>query len=337
MFPALALLGGGLALGGIGSMAGANAQNRAAAESAAGQRVESDAARARLGMMMFGPEDYNDFMTATGPEFIPQVRGGGLFSRPRVDYIDNRSAVNAARQRFFSKYRPLQEVIPELNNKYIADLEGVEGMRRRNTDRLDRMGAESEGAARDFEESTIARTAANLERSRKGADQQATASLAMLGPSSLLANQLAGNRQQEADSLADRTVDIRNRGLAAWQGARGSRLAMLGGRLADMEAGAGRLADSRYRAAREPVDMQGALFSGGAFQPYTPMASSAGQSGIGSMFGSLGQALTGLGGMGLMGGFGGGMGGGGVAASAVSPAAASGGFNTSLMLRPSLI
>lgn len=333
-----ALLAGGLGLAGLGSMAGANAQNRAAMEASAGQRVESDAARARLGMMMFGPEDWADFQTATGPEFIPQVRGGGLFSRPRVDYIDNRSAVNAARQRFFSKYRPLQEVIPELNNKYIADLEGVEAMRGRNTGRLDRMAAESEGAARDNEEATLARVAANLDRSRQGADQQAMASLAMLGPSSLLANQLAGNRQRQADSLADRTVDIRQRGLAAWQGARQGRLSLLGGRLADMEAGAGRLADSRYRAAREPVDMQGQLLSNGAFQPYTPLPSTAGQSGLGSMFGSLGQSLVGLGGMGLMGGFGG-LGGAAAGAGAAMPTAATGtgGLNTSLMFRPSLI
>jgi len=326
LFAGLAV--GGMALGAAGSALSANAANNSADNQAYAQQREQQAARARLGMMYFGPQDYNDFMLATSPEKITtsKKRGGfaGLFGGNRTETVDNSKAVRAAQARFFGKYGNAADQMQQLNTQYIGGMEADQAALGRDNDRLDRMAQEVEGSARDNEAATIARTKYNLDRQRQGANQQAMAQSALMGTSTLGTQAVAGNNQMFANSLADRLASIGQAGTANWANARNNRMNMLNQRTGMMQNSRENLTNQRYQIGRQPIDQRQSIMGGQAFQAYNPMAMGNASAG-GAALGSVGSGMSMLGGMGMMGAFGGmgaGVGAGmGAGASTISPAA----------------
>lgn len=304
MFPLLAL--GGMALGAAGSAMSANAANASADNQAYAQQREQQAARARLGMMYFGPQDYNDFMLATSPEKTYNVkkRGGlaGIFGGNKTEEVDNTKAVRAAQQRFFGKYGNAADQMAQLNTQYLGGMEADTAALGRDNDRLDRMAQEVEGSARDGEAAQMARTKANLERDRLGANQQAMAQSALMGTGSMGTQAVAGNNRMFASMLADRQAQIGSAGMANWANARNSRMNLLNQRTGMMQNSRENLTNQRYQIGRQPIDQRQSIMGGSAFQAYNPMAMGSASAG-GAALGSAAGGLTSLGGMGMMGGF----------------------------------
>jgi hypothetical protein len=298
------LSAGSTVLGAQSAAAGASAQNNMYAQQSDAQRAEQQAARARLGMMYFGPQDYEDFMLATSPKTY-NVYGekrmgglGGLFGgkKPSVTTVNRSRQVEAAQARFFGKYGNAADQMQQLNNQYLGGMEADHAALGRDNDQLDRMAQEVEGSARDNEAATIARTKYNLDRQRQGANQQATAQNALMGTSTLGTQAVAGNNQMFANTLADRMASIGQAGLANWANARNNRMNMLNQRTGMMQQSRQNLTNQRYQMGRQPIDQRQSIMGGSAFQAYNPSFASAGMSPGGSMMASIAPMIGNLGG-----------------------------------------
>ena len=299
---AAALIGGGLVAGGLGSIFGARSANRAADRQQQAQQAEVNAARRRAGFLFFGPEDYEDFELATQPTVYQTQRRrgglGGLFGGTRTSTVDQTDRVTAARNRFFGKYRPIDQELRDLGEQAAGRDRGNLEQTRRNTGELLALAGGQEGAIQDVADQGAARVRRDLTRANEEADQRATAILGMMGPSTLLANQLAGNRRRFAESESDALGQLDETRLQRLLQQRGQRLSLLAGRRA-LEEDLGRQVDQRrYLLDREPLDARQAVLSQGAFQPYTPVMGGT-QSPAGNALASLSGSLSLLGGLGL--------------------------------------
>lgn len=278
-----ASLGAGL-LGGIGSFLGAKSANKAAAQQSAAQRQEADDARNRQGFMMFGPQDWQDFQTSMQkPQRVGNLRRG---------QTDPNQPITDAQARFFGKYGSGMDAMENANQQYSGQMAADEQAQARGTRQLDTLARGGEDAVAAFGNEGETRIKNQMSRGLEAANQQATASLGNLGMNSLVANQQGQNATRFAESGANAITNLRDQGLQRFLGARQNRLTSMFGRV--NAADATRQSNTRTRAMlnREPIDQRQALMSGQAFMPYTPLATSAGQSPMGSALGSAGQSLA---------------------------------------------
>jgi len=263
--------------------------------------------------MQLGPNDYDDFMLASGPRFTTESAGrsrgfnpldptgisplnkalGGLLGfggKKRKRSVDQGAEVDAAKARFFGKYKPLDQVLTEANGRYIGDLEANQRGEQLATRDLDMLATQNEQAGQDLTQQETARIQRDGARQLKGLNQQTTASLGMLGNTSLQANQLAANNRLQGEQENDQILRVKQGALARFQAARGARLALRSGRQG-IEGELGRnLAGARRGSTIEPAESRMGLFGGSQFASRT-LPGGAGQSALGSALGSAAQGL----------------------------------------------
>ena len=329
------VVGGGALAAGAGSYLGAQAQNRAGRARNASQRNEDADARNRLGLSQYGPNDYADFLTATGDVtglrrlgLAPGARGrggsggalglvnrtdpvtgfvlGNLFGKKKKtdNYTIPQSEREAASARFFGKYGSLESNTTNANARFIGDLEANQSAEAGNTRDLDALATQNEQAGQDLQAGEIARINRDGARNLAGANQRSQASLGMLGQTSLMANQLSANSRLQGEQNTDSIQAVRQQALERFQRARQLRIGLRTGRAETEEATGRSLAGVRRGTVLEQAQGRIGLFNSPSFGSRSVMAG-AGQSGLGSALGSIGGAAGTIGGFGLgNGGFG---------------------------------
>lgn len=281
-----AAIGGGMALGGLGSFLGAQAANRASRRQLEGQQQESSWSRGRIGSAFFGRDNFNDMVRASGDWIM-----GNYIQAPR------NQAQAIAR---ISRQPSILDQMRDLGSQYVSNAASDLDMIRRNSASLDQMAQRGEqavmgnfglGEARAREESRLA---------RESADDQAAALLGRFGGGgTLLTNQMAANRRNEARQSEDMVNALREVRLQQLLGEQARRLQLNTGRRAVEEATGQDLSRIRYTTQMDPLQASMNVLQGQAFMPYTPVMGPS-QSPIGSALGSLGGGLSMLGMMAAM-------------------------------------
>lgn len=306
-------VGGSAAIGAGASYLGSQSQNNAAKNRTRSQRAADEEARNRLGLLQFGPSDYADFQLASGPRFRTESAGrssgfnpldptgisplnkaiGGFLGfggKKRTRRIDQGAEVDAAKARFFGKYKSLDQTLTDANARYIGDLEGNQAGEERATRSLDALAAGNENAGQDVLAGEIARVKRDSARRLDGLNQRTTAQLGLLGPTSLVSNQTAANTRLSGEGEDNSILAAKESALARFQAARGARIALRSGRQG-IEGELGRnLAAARRGSTIEPAESRMGLFGGSQFASRS-LPGGAGQSALGSALGSAAQGL----------------------------------------------
>jgi len=293
--PLLAGLGGlGSALGGI---FGSNSANKAAEQAAAENRRQYNDAQSRLGLLMFGPQDWYDFqqiVSDKGPvntwERAPRDpndprggRGGG--GRGRWQQVV-RDPLASVRARFFGKYGTYQDALKNAGDRFVTDTEGLVGREEDRTRLLDMLAQGMEGMGSDLEGREKARIGRDSARQLAGMNQTTLARLGYLGPTTLLGNQLTSNARQVGYQRDDAMLNAAKAATDRTMAARGQRLNLLNQRFGLMGTLEDTLAGRRRAASTAPAEALQSMVSGqnfrpfqvdaSAFSPYSPFAAAMG-------------------------------------------------------------
>lgn len=295
----LGLLGGvGSALGGL---FGANSANKAAAAAANENKRQYQDAQARLGLLMFGPDDWADFQTIvankkpkTSYQFIPGGRGFGSFQKVVSD------PVSAAKARFFGKYGTYQDAIQRAGGRYVSDTENLLGLEQDRTRNLDMLAQGMEGMGSDLEANEKARINRDSARQLAAMNQLTMGRLGYMGPSTMLGNQLRGNARDVGYQRDDAMLAAAKAATDRMMAARGQRLNLLNQRYGLMGTLQDTLAGRRRDSTMAPAQALQSMVSGEQFRPFQVDASAfSPYSPFASAMGGIAPALSMLGGMGL--------------------------------------
>lgn len=296
----------GMGLGALGSFMGAQSQNKAAKAQLNAQYAESDAARRRLGVSMFGLNDYGNYLGATNDNY-----GLALQGLPQVAW--NGAAQKAAASAWEAKHPPLIQAITDAGQRYVSDLEGNQRQEQGWTDQLDRLATQNEQAGQDLTADEIARIKRDSARSLANTNRVTGTRLGLLGMSTFQPNQIAANQRLSNEQENDAILRAKQEALGRFQAARQARIGLMASRQA-LEGELGRtIAGARQAAAVAPGQATLAGLGMPAFG-IQQIGQGAGQSALGSALGSIAGGLTSLGVAGLYAGGnnrGGGGGGGG--------------------------
>jgi len=292
-FAAVAI--GGLALGAGSSYLSARSANKQASRSRQASQQESQRAMSRLGTSLFGADGWDDYeLAATGDP--------------------NNRWTQDARSRVGAAYPSLFSVMTDAGNQQLAEIQQAAAGRRAGTARLQRLAGGMEGIGGDIEARQLARIQREGKKQLANMNARSSASLGMLGPSTLLANQQAGNARSVGESMSDASLAASVAGADRRMAGRGALLNTMGMRQSLEDSMGQADINSRYQARTMPAQTRQQILSSGVFSPYlgnnmTQFYGSASPGGAAA--GALGQGMGFLGMMGSMGGFGGGGGGGG--------------------------
>lgn len=302
---------GGL-LGAFGSASAASSANNAATNANNQSTAEREAARNRLGLLMFGPQDWQDFLLATQPDTTtyqsrPSALGSLFGSDGKTYKTDHTKEKAAAAARFFSKYPSLQGIMQQANQTYQGEQDALLGRERDRTAQLDTLARGQEGMGQDLLEQQQRQIARDADRRLKSLNRVTTGQLGYLGPSTLTGNQLASNSRQVGEQASDANLRAAMASTDRTMAARGQRMNLLNQRYGLMGSLEDTVSGRRRQATMEPAQAANAAMNGGMFAPHSFDASAfAPYSPFAAAMGSVAPALTQLGGYGLLGGFGGG-------------------------------
>jgi hypothetical protein len=292
VFPiaAAALIGGGLAAGGLGSFLGASSSNKAAKKAAEAERRDQANLQRTLGSLEIGPGDYRDLLLATNNT------AGLFFAGDPAWYKATDADKQAAAARFFSKYPSLQSIMREAGPRLVNEQEQLLNKEQGRTRQLDQMARQAEGFGKDLQGREGERINRDYERDLKGANQRSMAALGFTGSNTLIGNQMASNQRQLGYQRDDALLAAAKAATDRLTASRNTRMTQLGQRYG-LE---GNLQDDlsrlRYQMALAPAQSLQGVFGGGAFQPMQRSAAAYGQySPLGNALGSLGPALSTLG------------------------------------------
>lgn len=270
---------GGLALGAGASYMGARAQNKAANRQLSGQAAEAQGARDNMGYAFFGPQDWQDFQTAS-----QNPNAYGPKDKRRQEVLD-------AQARFFGQHGTAMGNIQTSNDQLLsngrADLQTMQ----RNTGQIDALNRGAEDAIAAFGNAGEDRIRREGADALTAANQRAAASLSGMGMNTLVANQQGQNAVRMNNGVQDSLTNLQGQRLEQFLGARARRSQSLFGRKAAEEATQGALTRAQYGATREPTDRMMQMFGGSPFNPYTPLQG-ANQSAMGSAMGTLGKGMS---------------------------------------------
>lgn len=206
----------GSLLGGLfGSSSGAQSANNSGSAAMNADQQARDQARNRLGLMQFGPQDWNDFLTASGPDSPIKSK---------------QNAKLAAQNSFFSKYPSYQSSLGTANNQYLAQMANLLQQEKGNTAHLDTLARGAEGIGQDLATRSKAQTALMSKQRLGSLNQKAAAQLGWQGPGSLLSNQMTANQRLVGQDQDAANLQADTQGAQMMQGARQSRIGMLGNR-----------------------------------------------------------------------------------------------------------